>query len=72
MKLGAFSISLTVKDLAKKLRFTAILGSRGSAEQMSTITQSHEKMATLWWPVSGMFERNMLTFNLVGTSPHKR
>jgi hypothetical protein len=39
MKPGAFSISLTVKDLAK-LRFTAILALRGSAEQMSTITQS--------------------------------
>jgi lactoylglutathione lyase len=63
MELGAFSISLTVKDLAaskafyEALGFTAMGGDEGSGwlilKQGSTIIGLFH----------GMFERNMLTFN---------
>ena len=64
MDLGAFSISLAVKDLAashefyKKLGFTTVLG--GSPEQNYLILQNGTKVIGLF---QGMFEGNILTFN---------
>lgn len=63
MRLGAFSISLTVKDMAasqafyEKLGFTA---SGGCAEQNWTILKNGETVIGLF---QGMFDKNMLTFN---------
>lgn len=64
MDLGAFSISLAVKDLAashefyKKLGFDKVLG--GSPEQNYLILQNDQKVIGLF---QGMFEGNILTFN---------
>ena len=63
MKLGAFSISLTVKDLAKSIAFYETLGfSRfgGNEDHGYTVMKSGETLVGLY---HGMFERNMLTFN---------
>jgi catechol 2,3-dioxygenase-like lactoylglutathione lyase family enzyme len=63
MNLGAFSVSLTVKDLAKsrafyeKLGFNAILG---EPSQNWLILQNRTITIGLF---QGMFERNILTFN---------
>ncbi len=63
MKLGAFSISLTVKDLAKSVAFYEDLGfSRfgGADEHGYVVMKSGDSLVGLY---HGMFERNMLTFN---------
>lgn len=63
MQLGAFSISLAVKDLAasrafyEKFGFT-VLG--GDASQNWLILKNGEHVIGLF---QGMFDRNMLTFN---------
>lgn len=63
MELGAFSVSLTVKDLAtsrafyEKLGFTA---SGGSPEQNDLIMRNGDCLIGLF---QGMFEKNILTFN---------
>lgn len=63
MELGAFSISLTVKDLAvsrafyEKLGFTSYAG---NADQGWLILKNGDHIIGLF---QGMFERNMLTFN---------
>ncbi|MBD5780700.1 VOC family protein [Pelagicoccus sp. NFK12] len=63
MKLGAFSISLTVKnieasiDFYKKLDFTQIAG---DPKQGWAILKSGEHVLGLF---QGMFEKNTLTFN---------
>lgn len=63
MELGAFSVSLAVKDLAasrafyEKLGFTAFAG---VAEQGWLILRNGEHVLGLF---QGMFERNLLTFN---------
>jgi catechol 2,3-dioxygenase-like lactoylglutathione lyase family enzyme len=63
MRLGAFSVSLTVKDLPasrafyEKLGFTAF---HGVAEQGWLIMRNEGATVGLF---QGMFERNMLTFN---------
>jgi catechol 2,3-dioxygenase-like lactoylglutathione lyase family enzyme len=63
MPLGAFSISLAVKDLAasrafyEKLGFEAVLGEPGQGWQ---IMRSGTTTIGLF---EGMFERNILTFN---------
>lgn len=63
MPLGAFSVSLAVKDLAasrafyEKLGFTAVLG---EADQGWQILRSGSTTIGLF---QGMFERNILTFN---------
>lgn len=63
MKLGAFSISLNVKDLEvskafyEKLGFT-ILG--GSLSQRYLILKNENSIIGIF---QGMFEKNMLTFN---------
>jgi len=63
MKLGAFSVSLTVKDLAasrafyEKFGFTAFAG---DASQNWLILKNGDSVIGLF---QGMFERNTLTFN---------
>ena len=63
MELGAFSVSLAVKDLAasgsfyEKLGFQAFMG---DASQNWLIMKNGGHVIGL---VQGMFERNMLTFN---------
>jgi catechol 2,3-dioxygenase-like lactoylglutathione lyase family enzyme len=63
MQLGAFSVSLAVKDLAasrafyEKLGFTAF---GGDASQNWLILKNGDHVIGLF---QGMFERNMLTFN---------
>lgn len=61
--LGAFSVSLAVKDLAASQRFYLSLGFEavgGAAEQAWLILRSGTTTIGLF---QGMFERNMLTFN---------
>lgn len=63
MKLGAFSVSLTVKDLSKSIAFYETLGFSqmgGSDEYGYAIMKNGETLVGLF---QGMFERNMLTFN---------
>jgi len=63
MDLGAFSISLNVKDLQKSRVFYEKLGfevSGGSAEQNYLILKNGESIIGIF---HGMFERNILTFN---------
>ena len=63
MKLGAFSISLNVKDLAKSIAFYEDLGFAnfgGTVEHGYAIMKNNDTLIGLF---QGMFERNMLTFN---------
>ena len=63
MDLGAFSISLAVKDLAASRAFYEKLGFRafhGDAAQGWQILKNGEAVIGLF---QGMFERNILTFN---------
>lgn len=63
MQLGAFSISLAVKDLAASRAFYEALGfvtMGGDAGQSWLILKSGDTIVGLF---QGMFERNMLTFN---------
>ncbi|TFG51767.1 MAG: VOC family protein [Gemmatimonadales bacterium] len=63
MNLGAFSISLNVKDLQKSRAFYEKLGfevSGGSAEQNYLILKNGESIIGIF---HGMFEKNILTFN---------
>ena len=63
MELGAFSISLTVKDLAASIAFYEKLGFRTfhSGEHMKyAILKNGEHLIGLF---EGMFDRNILTFN---------
>lgn len=63
MKLGAFSISLTVKDLAKSMAFYEDLGFShfgGTVEHNYAVMKSGDTLVGLY---QGMFDRNMLTFN---------
>ena len=63
MELGAFSISLTVKDLAASKAFYEALGFRqlgGDEGQGWLILKQGSTVIGLF---QGMFERNMLTFN---------
>lgn len=74
MQLGAFSISLAVKDLAaskafyEKLGFTPI---GGAVEQNYLILRNGEATVGLF---QGMFEQNILTFNpgWSGTGEHPK
>ncbi len=64
MELGAFSISLAVKDIEasqafyEKLGFTVLMG---DISQKWLILKNGEHVIGLF---QGMFERNILTFNL--------
>ncbi|MDM4767886.1 VOC family protein [Pelomonas sp. SE-A7] len=63
MQLGAFSISLAVKDLAASQAFYAKLGFQawgGNAAQGWLILKNGPHVIGLF---QGMFEKNMLTFN---------
>ena len=63
MQLGAFSISLAVKDIAASRDFYAKLGfevTGGDIEQNWLILRNGTTIVGLF---QGMFERNMLTFN---------
>lgn len=68
MKLGAFSLSLAVKDIAASLAFYEQLGFQkvaGEQDQKWLILRSGETTIGLF---EGMFDRNMLTFNPGWTS----
>jgi catechol 2,3-dioxygenase-like lactoylglutathione lyase family enzyme len=68
MQLGAFSVSLTVKDLPKSRAFYEKLGFRaiaGVPEQNWLILQNGTTTIGLF---QGMFERNIMTFNPGWTS----
>ncbi|MBX2827002.1 MAG: VOC family protein [Flavobacteriaceae bacterium] len=63
MKLGAFSISLTVKDLQASKEFYEHLGftaTGGSMEQNYLIMKNESTLIGLF---HGMFDKNILTFN---------
>ncbi len=62
MKLGAFSISLTVKDLAASKVFYEQLGftTTGNVKDMWLIMKNQNTIVGLF---QGMFDKNMLTFN---------
>lgn len=63
MKLGAFSISLNVKDLRKSKSFYEKLGFRvfrGDLEKNYLIMKNENALIGLF---QGMFEGNILTFN---------
>jgi lactoylglutathione lyase len=63
MELGAFSISLTVKDLETSRKFYEAFGFRvfgGDAAQNWLILKNGDHIIGLF---QGMFEKNMLTFN---------
>ena len=63
MQLGAFSLSLTVKDIAASAASTRSLDSPGpgaTSTQNWLILQNGETVIGLF---QGMFEKNMLTFN---------
>jgi catechol 2,3-dioxygenase-like lactoylglutathione lyase family enzyme len=63
MQLGAFSISLAVKDIAASRAFYEQLGFTvfgGNQEQRWLILKSGTTLIGLF---QGMFEKNMLTFN---------
>lgn len=63
MQLGAFSVSLAVKDLAASRAFYEKLGFTqfaGNAEQNWLILKNGDHVIGLF---QGMFDKNMLTFN---------
>jgi catechol 2,3-dioxygenase-like lactoylglutathione lyase family enzyme len=63
MELGAFSISLTVKDIQASKEFYEKLGFEffgGDASQNWLILKNGDTVVGLF---QGMFEKNMLTFN---------
>ena len=63
MKLGAFSVSLAVKDIKASKQFYETLGFSqfaGSLEQNYLIMKNEKSLVGLF---QGMFENNILTFN---------
>jgi lactoylglutathione lyase len=63
MKLGAFSVSLTVKDIRKSKEFYENLGFKtlgGNLDQNWLIMKNESCVIGLF---QGMFEKNILTFN---------
>jgi len=63
MKLGAFSVSLNVKDINESKKFYESLGFNifaGDVKQNYLIMKSGNSIIGLF---QGMFEKNMLTFN---------
>ena len=63
MKLGAFSISLTVKDIARSKAFYEQLGFakfHGDEDQKWLVLKNGETLIGLF---AGMFPKNLLTFN---------
>lgn len=63
MKLGAFSISLSVKDLSTSQKFYEALGFSvfgGAIDQNYLIMKNEQTLIGLF---QGMFENNIITFN---------
>lgn len=63
MKLGAFSVSLSVKDLEKSRKFYEALGFQvfaGKSERNYYIMKNGDTLIGLF---QGMFENNIMTFN---------
>jgi len=63
MSLGAFSLSLTVKNLETSMAFYELLGFTkfaGEQDQNWVIMKSNDTLIGLF---EGMFDKNMLTFN---------
>jgi lactoylglutathione lyase len=63
MKLGAFSVSLSVKDIKASKAFYEKLGFKefgGEISQKWLILKNEDHLIGLF---EGMFERNLLTFN---------
>ncbi|REG87270.1 VOC family protein [Winogradskyella sediminis] len=63
MKLGAFSVSLNVKDIKASKNFYETLGFQvfaGTLEQNYLIMKNEDSLIGLF---QGMFENNILTFN---------
>lgn len=63
MKLGAFSVSLNVKDIQKSLAFYQAIGFEqigGNIEHGYAILQNDSSTIGLF---QGMFDKNMLTYN---------
>ncbi|WP_339741980.1 hypothetical protein, partial [uncultured Maricaulis sp.] len=70
MSLGAFSISLAVKDIRASKAFYETLGfteTGGNIDQGWLVLRQGDKVVGLF---QGMFEKNMLTFN-PGWSQHR-
>ncbi len=63
MKLGAFSVSLSVKDLATSKAFYETLGFSQFAGSMDMNYLIMKNETTLIGLFQGMFENNILTFN---------
>ncbi len=71
MELGAFSVSLNVKDIKQSFDFYQKLGFTqmgGDIDQNWLILKNGDTVIGLF---QGMFEKNMLTFNQVGTKRRK-
>jgi lactoylglutathione lyase len=69
--LGAFSVSLAVKDIEASRSFYEKLGFKifaGDSSQNWLILKNGDHALGLF---QGMFEKNILTFNLGGTAAHK-
>jgi Lactoylglutathione lyase and related lyases len=62
LRLGNFSVSLTVKDLAASRAFYEKLGFRGVGGNSKTWLVLQNETSTIGL-FQGMFEKNMLTFN---------
>jgi predicted lactoylglutathione lyase len=65
MNLGTFSVSLTVKDIAKSKAFYEVLGFKalegcGSIEDKWLIMKQEQSIIGLF---EGMFDHNIMTFN---------
>ncbi len=63
MKLGAFSVSLSVKDIRASKKFYEILGFKvfaGDIDKNYLIMKNEDSLIGLF---QGMFENNILTFN---------
>jgi hypothetical protein len=72
MNLGAFSISLTVKDIRASKAFYEKLGFKarhGNIDENWLVMTNGDHVIGLF---QGMFEKNMLTFNPVGIRTHSR
>ncbi len=63
MKLGAFSVSLSAKDLTKSKEFYETLGFKKFAGEMEQNYLIMKNGGTLIGLFQGMFENNILTFN---------
>jgi len=63
MELGAFSISLAVKDVEASKRFYEKFGFKVFAGDAAQELADHEKRRSRDRPLSRSFEKNILTFN---------